>query len=147
MEGAVMHHENLEVWKAAIDLVDPCYDLGKRLPADERFGIIAQMQRAAVSVPANIAERCGRDSTRDLLRHLSIAQGSLAEVGTFLVIIARRQWVAPDDLSAAQQQHRRVGRLLTGLQHALRAKLRSPITGHGSPADPSQPTIEESDNA
>lgn len=142
-----MHHEDLEVWKAAIDLVDLCYDIGKKLPPDERFGVISQMQRAVVSVPANIAEGCGRDSTKDLLRHLSIAQGSLAEVGTFLVIINRRQWVTREVLAPAQQQHRRVGRLLTGLQQSLRRKLRSPITAHGSPADQSQPPIEETYHA
>lgn len=83
-------HQDLEAWRSAIGLVDMVYDLAKQLPTDERFGLISQMQRAVVSVPANIAEDCGRDSTKDFLRHLSIARGSLAEVPTFLVIIRRR---------------------------------------------------------
>jgi four helix bundle protein len=57
-----MHtHEDLDVWQQGIALVDDVYDLCKGLPSDERFGLISQLQRAAVSVPANIAEGCGRD--------------------------------------------------------------------------------------
>jgi four helix bundle protein len=76
----IRSHEDLEVWRRGIELVDAVYDICKELPTDERFGLVSQMQRAAISVPANIAEGCGRQSTKDLLRHLSIAQGSLAEL-------------------------------------------------------------------
>ena len=68
-------HRDLEAWRRAVGLVDQVYDLAS---ADERFGLVSQMQRAVVSVPANIAEGCGRDSTKDFLCHSSIARGSLA---------------------------------------------------------------------
>jgi four helix bundle protein len=116
-------HEDLEVWRQGIDLVDGVYDLCKRLPSDERFGLISQLQRASVSVPANIAEGCGRDSTKDLLRHLAIAQGSFAELKTLLVIISRRRFAEPGRIEATMDAASRVGRLLVGLQRSLRRKL------------------------
>jgi four helix bundle protein len=121
-------HEDLDVWRAAIELVDGVYDLSAQLPPSEKFGLVSQMQRAAVSVPANIAEGCGRDSTRDLLRHLSIAQGSLAELRTLLVIIRRRKFVNDDELVALDAFAARVGRMLVGLQRSLRAKLQNDST-------------------
>ena len=116
-------HEDLEAWRQGIELVDSVYDLCKSLPTDERYGLISQLQRAAVSVPANIAEGCGRESTRDLLRHLAIAQGSLAEVRTLLVIIARRGFAPSPALVAADDLSARGARLLIGLRRSLRRKL------------------------
>jgi four helix bundle protein len=116
-------YEELEVWQRAIDLVDDTYDLVKKLPSDERFGLVSQMQRASVSVPANIAEGWARDSTKDFLRHLSIAKGSLAELTTFWVIVQRRGFVPEPQLSKIRAKSSSVGRLLSGLQRALRNKL------------------------
>ncbi|WP_146568128.1 four helix bundle protein [Posidoniimonas corsicana] len=116
-------HEELEVWQKAIDLVDSAYGIAVGLPDQERFGLISQLQRAAVSVPANIAEGAGRDSTKEFLRHLSIARGSLAEVSTFFVIIERRGYASPETLNAARALLDQVGRLLSGLQRYLRKKL------------------------
>ena len=77
-----MNHEDLRVWQEAIELVDCVYELSANLPKDERFGLVSQIQRAAVSIPGNLAEGCGRETTRDLLRFVAIARGSLAEVKT-----------------------------------------------------------------
>jgi four helix bundle protein len=127
-------HEDLDVWQQGIELVDGVYDLCKQLPADERFGLISQLQRSAVSVPSNVAEGCGRDSTKDLLRHLSIAQGSLAELRTLLEVVRRRQFVSDSLLMSLDAQAKRVGRLLVGLRRALRKKLDGtqvrPNSGH-----------------
>ncbi|BBO32681.1 four helix bundle protein [Lacipirellula parvula] len=116
-------HEDLEVWQLGIDLVDAVYDVCLSMPAAERFGLISQMQRASVSVPANIAEGCGRGSTKDLLRHLAISQGSLAELRTLLLIVQRRNFVAAEELEPVDALASRVGRLLVGLQRSLRKKL------------------------
>ena len=119
----VRSHEELDVWKLAVDLADAVYDHCKSFPSDERFGLISQLQRAAVSVAANIAEGSARDSTKDFLRHLSIAQGSVAEVQTLLVIAQRRKF-GPD--SARQQLTEKcqtVARMLVALRRALRRKL------------------------
>ncbi len=116
-------HEDLDVWRRAIDLVDRVYDLCATLPTAEKYGLVGQLQRAAVSVPANIAEGCGRDTTKDLLRHLSISQGSLAELRTLLVIIRRRRFADATSIDQVEQDASTVGRLLVGLQRSLRRKL------------------------
>ena len=121
----VKSHEDLEVWKAAIDLADAAYDLGSSLPPDERYGLTGQIQRAAVSVAANIAEGSARTSTRDFLRHLSIAQGSLAEVQTLLTIIRRRKMGDIQAIGRVDDLAMSVGRMLTGLRRALHRRLAS----------------------
>ncbi|MCA9238060.1 MAG: four helix bundle protein [Planctomycetales bacterium] len=118
-------HEDLDVWRSGIDLVDRVYDLCRSLPVDERFGLISQLQRASVSVPANIAEGCGRDSTKDLLRHLAIAQGSLAEARTLLVIVRRRGFAKAAEVDEVDTLAQSVARMLVGLQRAMRRKLDS----------------------
>jgi len=119
----VRSHEDLDVWKLAIDLADAVYDYCKSFPTDERFGLISQLQRAAVSVAANIAEGSARESTKDFLRHLSIAQGSLAEVQTLLVIARRRKFGAEKENLRIADQGSSIGRMLVALRKALRRKL------------------------
>ncbi|MEM8864331.1 MAG: four helix bundle protein [Planctomycetota bacterium] len=117
-------HEDLQVWQLAIDLVDLVYEMTQGFPADERFGLTSQLQRAAVSVPANIAEGAGRESTKDFLRHLSIAQGSLAEVRTLFVIADRREYITCSEFEHARKETESVAKLLMGLRNSLRRKLR-----------------------
>jgi four helix bundle protein len=119
----VRSHEDLEVWKLAIDLADEVYDYCKSFPTDERFGLISQLQRAAVSVAANIAEGSARDSTKDFLRHLSIAQGSLAEVQTLLRIARRRKFGLESENRQLTDRGESVARMLVALRKALRRKL------------------------
>ena len=82
-----MTHKDLEVWKRSIKLVLNIYKLMNQLPSDEKFGLISQMRRSAVSVPSNIAEGAGRNSTREFIRFIDIANGSLSELETQLIII------------------------------------------------------------
>jgi four helix bundle protein len=119
----VRSHEDLEVWKLAIDLADEVYDYCKSFPTDERFGLISQLQRAAVSVAANIAEGSARDSTKDFLRHLSIAQVSLAEVQTLLRIARRRKFGLESENRQLTDRGESVARMLVALRKALRRKL------------------------
>ena len=85
----VQSHRDLLVWQKAVDVVIACYELTRQFPNDERFGLTSQLQRAAVSVAANIAESRGRGTTNVFLNHLWIASGSLAELDTHLVIAVR----------------------------------------------------------
>lgn len=119
----VRSHEDLDVWKLAIDLADAVYEYCKSLPTDERFGLVSQLQRAAVSVAANIAEGSARESTKDFLRHLSIAQGSLAEVQTLLLIARRRKFGAESVNHGIADQGKSIARMLVALRKALRRKL------------------------
>ncbi len=84
--------------------------------------LLNQMLRAAASVPANIAEGAGRSSRPDFLRHLSIANGSLNELETHLLLIDRAGLDAPDRVAAALAAASEVGRMLTGLRQSLRRK-------------------------
>ena len=99
------------------------YDLTQRFPSDERFGLISQMRRAAVSVPSNIAERHAREHTREYLRHLSIALGPLAELETQAIIAQRREWVEGSAFERLNQSSDEISRMLHALQRRLRNKL------------------------
>ena len=80
-----LHHE-LRVWQAAMALVRRVYELSKQFPADERFGLTAQIRRCAVSVPSNIAEGAARASRKEFAHFLTVARGSLSELDTQLRI-------------------------------------------------------------
>lgn len=79
-------HRELRVWKAAIALVREIYQSTSRFPKEEIYGLTSQMRRAAISVPANIAEGAARAGSKELARFLSIASGSLAELDTLLEV-------------------------------------------------------------
>jgi len=82
-------HRKLKVWQASMDFVIDVYKEAQRFPAQEKFGIAAQLQRAVVSIPSNIAEGAARKNTRELLQFLYIARGSLSELDTQLEICLR----------------------------------------------------------
>jgi four helix bundle protein len=75
-------YRELEVWKVSMDLVDAVYELTDRFPKTEVFNLTSQLRRAVVSVPSNIAEGWGRENTKDYMRFLRIAKGSLMEIET-----------------------------------------------------------------
>jgi four helix bundle protein len=120
----VESYRELDVWRKAIRLVRGIYELTRSMPDSERYGLISQMQRAAVSVPANIAEGCARDHTKEFLRHLSIARGSLAELETFLIIAHQLGYITLEQGELLSQQANEIGRMLNGLQQSLKAKLK-----------------------
>lgn len=80
------NYKELEVWQKAINLVIDLYKITESFPHGERCGLISQIQRAGVSIPANIAEGWGRGSTKEYIQYLRISRGSLAELETHLII-------------------------------------------------------------
>jgi four helix bundle protein len=88
-------HEKLDVWQDAMTLVEMIYRLTAAFPDNERFGLVAQMRRACVSIPSNLAEGAARRSTLDYVRFLSIARGSLAELDTQIQIATRLGFMLP----------------------------------------------------
>jgi four helix bundle protein len=112
-------HRDLIVWKKAIELVVSCYRITATFPRTEQYGLTSQLQRAAVSIPANIAEGKGRASTGAYLNHLSIAAGSLAELDTHLVVGRKLGLLSDTALEEIQRQLEEVGRMLTGLRKSL----------------------------
>lgn len=118
----VQSFRELRVWQAAMDLVAECYRLTQRFPADQRYGLTSQLQRAAVSVPANIAEGHGRGTTGGFLNHLWIANGSLTELETHLLIAERLRYVTGADLESLLTQIEQIGRMLTALRRSLETR-------------------------
>jgi four helix bundle protein len=109
-----MLHTQTDLWKLAMDLVVEVYRLTARLPKDERFGLVSQMQRAATSVPSNVAEGAGRESDPDHRRFLYAARGSLNELWTQMSICHRLKYLATTDTATAEQLMMRVRQLLAG---------------------------------
>ncbi|HEV8261273.1 MAG TPA: four helix bundle protein [Burkholderiales bacterium] len=113
------NHRSLKAWQKAIELVERVYGETREFPKEELFGLTSQMRRAAVSVPANIAEGAARSGTKELVRFLSIAEASLSELDTH-VEIARRLGYLKNDLHAEIDA---VAALLMGLSASLKRKL------------------------
>jgi four helix bundle protein len=111
---------DLEVWQIAMDLVVSVYKVANRFPSSEKFELSAQVRRAAVSVPSNIAEgHAQRRSRKTYLRHVRIALGSLAELDTDIELAVRLQMVSALDVQSVVVEIRRTGQLLHGLARAL----------------------------
>ncbi len=122
----VRSYKDLGVWQRAMDLTSLVYQVTAELPPDERFGLTSQTRRAAVSVPANIAEGHRRSSTKDYLRFLSIAAGSLAELETLVELASRLYSIDSTHMRELQGEADELGKMLRGLQQRLEAKLTSP---------------------
>ncbi len=121
----VSNYRGLLVWQKSMDLVVASYQIAKRLPVAETYGLTAQMRRAAISVPSNIAEGYGRHHLGDYLHHLSVANGSLKELETHLLIAQRLSFLSESDIEPALALAGEVGRMLRGLAIALRKKSRT----------------------
>jgi len=113
-------HRDLLAWQEAMRLVAAVYRESAAYPRDERYGLVVQTRRAAVSVPSNIAEGAGRNSTGELIQFLGIASGSLAELETELELGAMLNYL-PNSAGILEQVHR-VGRLLRALRASLKEK-------------------------
>jgi four helix bundle protein len=116
-------YRDLVVWQKAIDLVVGVYRVTRCWPEEELFGLTDQVRRAAVSIPANIAEGQGRDSGKEFLHHLSIADDSLHEVETHLVISQRLNYLDEPTCAPLLHQAAEVDRLLHGLKRSLRSAM------------------------
>ena len=108
-------HESLIAWQRADELCLAVYELTRKLPSDERFGLTAQIKRAAFSVPANIVEGYAFSPSATRLRHLRIAIGSLAELGYALHFARRANFISQDELTCIDQKVRRTAAPLHGL--------------------------------
>ena len=114
------NYKELMVWQKAVGLVREIYKKTAQFPESERFGLTAQIRRAAVSIPANIAEGWGRGTTKEYIQFLLIARGSLMEVETQVIIARELMYLAERDLNSLQAQLEEVGRMLNGLIQSLR---------------------------
>jgi four helix bundle protein len=110
---------DLLAWQKSMDLVESAYEMAKRFPKEETFALSNQLRRAAVSIPANIAEGQGRRSSGDFRRFLSIALGSLREAETLVLIAARVRHIDEVEVRGFLGRSAEVGKLINGLLNSL----------------------------
>jgi four helix bundle protein len=115
----VPSHRDLVVWQKSMDLVVMVYGLAKLLPPDERYGMASQMTRAAVSIPANIAEGKGRGTQREYVQYLRIARGSLMELDTYVELVDRLGYASSTVTAPIRSLIVQIGKMLS----AMRARL------------------------
>jgi four helix bundle protein len=121
-EQAIRSYRDLEVWQRSVDLAIESYRVTAAFPATERYGLTAQVRRCAVSIPSNIAEGRGRATLADFLRHLAIANGSVMEVETQVLIATRLGYLSEEQSQTLLAHSGEVGRLLAGLVRALKRR-------------------------
>jgi four helix bundle protein len=115
-------HEKLTLWQRAVEFVLRLYRLTQSFSKEEKFGLTSQIRRAAVSVPANIAEGAGRQSNKEFLHFLSIAQGSASELATELIIAHRLGYINITEYNEVNQDLDEIGRMIVGLARQVRNK-------------------------
>lgn len=120
---------DLRVWQASMDLVEQVYQQTQSFPRQEIYGLTSQIQRAAVSVPSNIAEGHTREHIKEYLHHLSMAQASLAELETQLEIATRLKYLSSELSNDLLKRTASIGKQLYALRNALVKGLKpSPVT-------------------
>ena len=117
----IRSYQDLEVWQMSMDLAEKCYKLTHAFPREEQYGLIAQIRRAAVSIPANIAEGYGRDMTGSFVQFLRVAQGSARELETHLLLSARLQFATSESVAGPLSLIERISKMLRSLIRKLEA--------------------------
>ena len=116
----IQSFRDLDVWQISMDLVVEIYQLSKAFPADERFGLTAQIRKAAISIPTNIAEGQCRTGSGEFGHFLSIARGSTGEVETELLIAERLDYLRHESIAATLDRTDHISRMLTNLRRSLK---------------------------
>jgi four helix bundle protein len=121
-EGTIVtlkHYRELIVWQKAMDLAEAVYRLTRKFPREEMFALTSQLRRAVVSIPSNIAEGQGRGGTKEFMQFLGIANGSLQEVETQLILSDRFNYITTAELNEVLDRCSEVGRVNQGLMRSL----------------------------
>ena len=119
----VSSYRDLAVWQKAMDLAEMIFSLTSKVPREQIYGMSAQMQRAANSVPSNIAEGHARDSTKEYLYYISVSLGSIAELETQLILCGRVKFLSEGEVKKALGLADEVGKMLRSIQRGLKEKL------------------------
>jgi four helix bundle protein len=119
----VTSYHDLIVWQKAMDFVVDTYRLTGQFPRTELYGLMAQLQRAVVSIPSNIAEGAGRGHTREYIHHLCISRGSLYEAETQIILARRLGYASEEDIKPLLGMIAEIGKMLNGLVASLERKL------------------------
>ena len=112
-------YQDLIVWKKAIEYTVKVYEMTKKFPAEEKFGLVGQINRAAVSIPSNVAEGAGRDSKKEFSQFLSIALGSAYEAETQLILACRLGFISNSELNILSDMSNEIQKMIVGLKKSL----------------------------
>lgn len=119
-----MHNfKELKIWNNAIEISVEVYKLINKLPEIERYNLSIQMRKSAVSIPSNIAEGAGRNTDKDFIRFLGIAQGSTFELQTQLIISNKLKLITDEDFNSIDSSLEELERMNWGLQKRLQSKV------------------------
>lgn len=119
MTTGVSSFRDLQVWRRALDWAEAIYEATAHWPKDERFGLISQVRRAAVSVASNIAEGAARRTTGEFIQFIGVARGSLAEAETQLLLAERLGYIPGSDARALLIGSEEISRMLVALAGSL----------------------------
>ncbi|MFA7255355.1 MAG: four helix bundle protein [Candidatus Omnitrophota bacterium] len=111
--GGIQSFKDLKIWQLGMDIGADVYELTKKFPREELYGLTSQVRRSAVSIPANIAEGFRRYHPKEHKQFLSIAMGSAAELETELLLAERLKYISGDDLKTISSKLESLGRMLT----------------------------------
>ena len=117
-----MNHKDLDVWKEGLIFVKNIYAITGKFPDAEKFGLVSQIRRAAVSVPVNIAEGAARQSDKEFIQFLYISLGSVAELETLFIISADLLFLKKDDFNSINESLQKIRSMLLGLIRYLKNK-------------------------
>ncbi len=117
--AAVTHYRDLHVWVRSLDWAESVYKTTARWPVEERFGLISQIRRSAVSIASNIAEGAARRTTGEFIQFIGIARGSLAEAETQLILATRLGYVPDAQARALLDGSDEISRMLAALAASL----------------------------
>ena len=112
-------HHRLDVWKRSLELVTKIYKVTALFPDEEKFGLVSQMRRAAVSIPSNIAEGAGRSSGKQFAYFLDVAQGSIAELETQILISRNLRFLSSSQVEPLLHEMGEISRMVLGLKRSL----------------------------
>ncbi len=121
----VNSYRDLLVWQAAVRLAELAYAVTRDFPRVEAFGMVSQIRRSAVSIAANIAEGHGRETSRSYIQALRIAQGSLKEFETHLIVAGRVGLAPQDEVDAILREADETGRMLRALIRAIQERVQT----------------------
>ena len=117
-------YRNLIVWQKSVALVTDIYTLTKSFPQEEKFGIVSQLNRASVSIPSNITEGWGRESSKNYLQFLRISRGSLMETETLLEISKNLNYINDSEFKVISDNIEEVSKILQGLIKSIQQKIK-----------------------
>ena len=123
MGESIQSYQDLLVWREAMALAVSCYVVTRTFPREELFGLTSQVRRAAASIPANVAEGYGREHTQSFIQSLRIAQGSLKELETHLLLAERVGVASEQAVADPLKQCQAVGKMLRALIRSLQKKV------------------------